>query len=204
MRWHYTDVQYGRLTDQILDRWRLDHVYLEHNGQHAFPCGRKNVFAYLRSARDLRRDPFYDHIGLASPAGYRQSFSSAAKDNRWLSLDETLRGELQYEELVPHDDGTFASWRLDYRQTMHRGAAVDAVNRHDNTIAVATRNVARFTVWLHPRMVDVTRPVTIVADGKVRFQGRVAPSLATLLESYERRRDWGLVYPIKVAVDLRP
>ncbi len=72
-----------------------------------------------------------------------------------------------------------------------------------NTVLVTTRNVARFTVWLHPHMVDVSQPVTIVVDGKVRFQGRIAPSLATALESHERRFDWGLIYPMKVVVDLR-
>ena len=202
-RWHYTDVQYGRLTDQLLAHRQLDHVYFEHDGGHGFSSGRKQVFEYLRSVRDLRRDPFYDHVGLASPNGFRESYCYPVKHNRWLSLNEAVKGSLEYDELVSHDDGSFASWHLEYRPAKHRGAALDAVNRHDNTILVATRNVARFTVWLHPRMVDVSRPVTILVDGKVRFQGRVAPSLATALESYERRSDWGLVYPMKVVVDLR-
>ena len=122
VRWHYTDVQYGRLTDQILARQQLDHVYLEHNGQHGFPYGRKNVFDYLRSARDLRRDPFYDHVGLASPAGYRQSYSYHGEGQSLAVARRYRQGRIAYEELVPHDDGTFASWRLEYRKTMHRGA----------------------------------------------------------------------------------
>jgi hypothetical protein len=68
---------------------------------------------------------------------------------------------------------------------------------------VTTQSVARFTVWLHPRMVDVAKPVTVVVDGKNRFAGKVQPSLITALESYGRRGDWGLIYPIKIAIDLR-
>jgi hypothetical protein len=41
-------------------------------------------------------------------------------------------------------------------------------------------------------------------DGKVRFAGMVRPSLATALESYERRRDWGLIYPIKIQLAAEP
>ena len=104
---------------------------------------------------------------------------------------------------MPHDNGSFASWHLEYRKGKHRGASLDAVNRHDNTILVTTRNVARFTVWLHPRMVDVSRPVTIVADGKVRFQGRLSAVAGHYAGIVRRRSDWGLIYPMKVVVDLR-
>ncbi|MFZ1936129.1 MAG: hypothetical protein WCB27_03735 [Thermoguttaceae bacterium] len=74
----------------------------------------------------------------------------------------------------------------------------------DNTIAVTTRNVARFTVWLHPRMVDLAKPVVILVNGRRQFSGRVRPSLATALEPYLRRDDWGLIYPIKVELTVGP
>ena len=80
---------------------------------------------------------------------------------------------------------------------------IDAVNRGNNTIAITTRNIARFTLWLHPRMVDIAKPVVVRVDGKVRFDDRVKPSLAAALESYARRRDWGMTYPIKIALDMR-
>ena len=80
-------------------------------------------------------------------------------------------GQPEYVDLVPHDRGSFASWHLEHRKGNHRGASLDAVNRHDNTILVTTRNVARFTVWLHPDRVHVSCPLTIWVDGKVAFQG---------------------------------
>ena len=79
---------------------------------------------------------------------------------------------------------------------------IDAVNHGDNKITVTTRNVARFTLWLHPRMVDVSKAVAIRVDGQVRFEDRVKPSLATALESYERRRDWAMIYPIKIELGI--
>ena len=80
---------------------------------------------------------------------------------------------------------------------------VDAVNRGNNLITVTTANVSRFTVWLHPKMVDVAKPVTINVNNQPAFAARVQPSLLIVLESYERRDDWGLVYPIKVELQAR-
>lgn len=58
-------------------------------------------------------------------------------------------------------------------------------------INVVTQNVKRFTVWLHPKMIDATQPVKLIINGKPRFADKVSHSLATALESYERRADWG-------------
>ena len=96
------------------------------------------------------------------------------------------------------DGADFDEWKLVHSRPRRRGATIDAVNRGDNRIDATTQNVARFTVWLHPEMVDISKPVTIAVDGKVRFARRVKPSLATAMESYERRHDWGMIYPIKV------
>src|SRR5262249_34090025 len=95
----------------------------------------------------------------------------------------------------------FKAWRLRHRKTRWEGSAIDALNRGDNTIVVATQNVARFTVWLHPRMVDLEKPVTIVVNGQTRFQKMVTPSLVTALESYERRGDGGMIYPAKIEIE---
>ena len=192
VRWHYTDVEYGRWTDKILSREGLDHVYCEHDQHHAIGCGREKIAAYLASAGSLRRDPYYPHVTLASPEGFKQFCCSAVSHNRWLTLGETTAGDLKYDELIAHSNGDFDSWRLEHRLSNRRGAIIDAVNRGDNTIAVTTQNVARFTLWLHPRMVDVSKPVVVRVDGKQRFDGRVRPCLATALESYERKRveDW--------------
>jgi hypothetical protein len=43
--------------------------------------------------------------------------------------------------------------------------------------------------------------VTVVVNGRTRFAGRFEPSLLTALEFYQRRRDWGLIYPLKIEFD---
>jgi predicted esterase len=197
-RWHYTDVQYARFTDKLLSGQKLDYVYFEHEGEHSVSSGKKFLARYLKSADKVRRDPYARHVVLASPLGFDEDYCFPVKHNRWLTLDESAEGDLEYDELVTNGADDFDDWRLRHRKGKSNGASIDAVNRGDNTIVVNTRNVARFTVWLHPRMVDVEKPVTISVNGKTLFTGKVRSSLATALESYERRHDWGLIYPIKI------
>lgn len=201
-RWHYTDVDYARRTDKLLTKLGLDHTYYEHDGGHGMNNGKRATAEYLKTAQLLRRDPFYPHIALASPCGYSRTCCSETKHNRWLTIDEGTEGTIEFDELQTNGTEDFNKWRLIQGKAERTGAAIEAVNRGDDTIAATTQNVARFTVWLHPRMVDVTKPVRVVVNDKTRFNERVKPSLVTALESYERRGDWGLIYPVKVVVDL--
>lgn len=198
VRWHYTDIEYARWTDKLLARQKLDYVYFEHDGEHSMHSGRQYIAKYLKSSRKARRDPYYPHVVLASPVGFDESYCFPVEHNRWLTLNEATDGELEYDELVERGTNHFDTWRLEHRNTKSDGASIDALNRGDNTIVVSTRNVARFTVWLHPKMIDVTKPVTVVVNGTNRFKDKVKPSLVTALESYQRRGDWGLIYPIKI------
>jgi predicted esterase len=201
-RWHYTDIDYARRTDKLLTKLGLDHTYYEHDGGHGMHHGKKDVAAYLKTAGRLRRDPYYPRIALASPNGYSRSCCSEVEHNRWLTLDEATEGTIRFDELQTNGSDDFDKWRLVQSTANRSGAAIEAENRGDNTIAVTTQNVARFTVWLHPRMVDVRKPVKVIVNDKTRFNERVKLSLVTALESFERRGDWGLVYPMKIEVDL--
>lgn len=49
---------------------------------------------------------------------------------------------------------------------------------------------------------QAVRPGYITLNDKPHFERRVSPSLATVLESFERRGNWGLVYPAKITLDI--
>lgn len=201
-RWHYTDIEFARWTDKLLSRLELDYVYLEHDGEHGMAAGRPHLARFFESTADLRRDPCAPHVVLASPVGFRSWYCFPVEHNRWLTLDEAAEGELTYDRLVENDADDFDEWRLTYRREWRPGASIEARLQGRNTITVTTCNVARFTIWLRPEMVDLERKVRIVVDGTCRFRGRVKPSLATALDSYRRRGDWGLIYPARVEIDL--
>jgi PDZ domain-containing protein len=58
---------------------------------------------------------------------------------------------------------------------------VDLV-RDGNTVRATTRGVAAFTLLLSPDRLDFARPVTVVANGRTVFEGKVQKDLRTLLK----------------------
>jgi poly(3-hydroxybutyrate) depolymerase len=56
------------------------------------------------------------------------------------------------------------------------------LSREGNTITATTRRVAAFTLLLSPDQFDLSRPITVVADGKTIFEGTIRKDPATLLK----------------------
>lgn len=81
------------------------------------------------------------------------------------------------------------------------GGRVDLV-REGNTIRATTRGVAAFTLLLSPEVVDFSRPVTVVADGRTVFEGRVQTRLDTLLTWAARDDDRTMLYGAALPIAL--
>lgn len=69
-----------------------------------------------------------------------------------------------------------------------------------NRIELTCENVRRLRVYLHPKMVDFAKEVTIVANGETVFAGRVAPDLGTMLRLVREYDDRGRVFHAAVDV----
>lgn len=76
--------------------------------------------------------------------------------------------------------------------------------RDGNTVRAQTRGVAAFTLLLSPDVFDFSKPVTVVADGKTVFEGRVQPSLGTLMTWAARDNDRTMLYGAELHVTLAP
>lgn len=64
------------------------------------------------------------------------------------------------------------------------------------TITIETKRIGGVELRLSPEQVDFTKPVTIVINGRPRFEGMLEPSIMDLLESaYE---DWDFQHPVYV------
>jgi len=211
VRDRHTDIAFAHRAHQLLNKHGIPHVFTEHPGGHPVGYGKSHILEFLRTNEDLRRDPFHSHVVLASPVGYGSSKCYAVRHNRWVTLDEATEGQLEYDALVRSGPGhskdssveEWEQWKLDHKTVKREGALIDAINSGDNQFQVTTKNVGRLMFWLHPAMVDFSKPVQVTVNGELRFDKCVAPSLPTLLDSFARRRDWGLVYPAKITLDLR-
>ena len=67
-------------------------------------------------------------------------------------------------------------------------------------VAGQKAGVAAFTLLLSPRAFDFTRPVTVYANGRIAFEGRVVPSLATLLKWAAIDEDRTALYSAELSI----
>lgn len=209
VRDRHTDIAFARQAHRLLEAQGIPHVFREHPGGHAFGYAKSRVREFLLASGDLRRDPSFPHVVLASPVGYTPSHCYPVRHNRWVTLEAEREGLLAYDTVQgsaggdsegPRDE--WDRWQLTHQTVQRSGARIEAINEGENRFRVTTANVARFSMWLSGDMVDFERDVQVIVDGETRFSARVQPSVPTLLDSYQRRGDWGLVYPARVTIEL--
>lgn len=74
------------------------------------------------------------------------------------------------------------------------GAGTIQASISGSTVTVTTTGAQGARVYLDPRLIDVTAPVTVRLNGATLFQGVPQPSLAAVARSFERTRDPQLTY----------
>ncbi|HUS40535.1 MAG TPA: alpha/beta hydrolase, partial [Pirellulales bacterium] len=92
-----TDIAYGRWADRLLSEKSIAHVFKEHPEGHPIGYGKQHILEFFEASRDLRRDPFFPHVVLASPVGWVTAKCYPVRHNRWVTLDATREGDLEYD-----------------------------------------------------------------------------------------------------------
>jgi pimeloyl-ACP methyl ester carboxylesterase len=77
-----------------------------------------------------------------------------------------------------------------------------ALNLGENQIQITCQNVRDLTVYLHPKMVDFEKPITITVNGKKVFQGKVKPDMALILNKARTSDDRGQIYWAKLTIPI--
>ena len=83
----------------------------------------------------------------------------------------------------------------------HPSGRVDLV-RTGNTVTAATKGVAELTLLVSPDAFDLTQPLKVVANGRTVFDGRVEPSVATLLKWAARDNDRTMLFAAELHIKL--
>jgi poly(3-hydroxybutyrate) depolymerase len=78
---------------------------------------------------------------------------------------------------------------------------VDLV-RSANTVTATTRGVTAFTLLLSPDQFDFSKPVTVVANGRTVFSGRVQKDRSTLMKWAALDNDRTMLFGAELRVDL--
>jgi hypothetical protein len=78
---------------------------------------------------------------------------------------------------------------------------VDLVRR-GNVLEATTEGVRAFTLLLSPSIFDFRKPITVMANGRMVFEGIVAPSVATMLKWAARDNDRTMVFGAELNIEL--
>ena len=223
-RRHGTDIGFARLMKKRLEESGVECFYRENSGGHPLANGRIFLKEWLRWAEGQRRDPFFPHVVALTPRGLtpwldwrRHPVPAAASQAsidfhdlapsphcRWVTVEGIGQETIMYDmaETTSCSDDVEEDWnnfRVVLKRKHIRAGLVEAVLDRTGVIEVNAKNVKGFTLWLHPRMLNLKK-VRVFVNGIEKFNGEVKPDLASLAESFERRRDWGLLYPARITI----
>ena len=166
------------------------HVYREHQGEHPMAGGhyfpREELPALVTWLNSQRRDPLPAKLTVVREASHFQPFG-------WVRLDVTDPIAAFSDDLID---------KRDQRITQREYAKLEATIVSANRIEVNTERIQRYSLFLNDRLIDPAKPVTIVTNGRLSFEGTVTASLETLLRQARLRQDPRQLFPFHVAVEV--
>jgi len=184
-------VELSRKLDKELDHLGYPHVYHEHDrthpmaGGHYFP--REELPELVRWFDQQHRTAAPKTLTVVREASHLVPFS-------WIRIDATDRIASFSEDLVDKGDDDIR--RRSYARVV---ATIAASNRID----VRTDHVRQYTLFLNEDLVDVSKPITVVTDGAVSYEGTLTPSPEKLLRQMRLRQDSRQLFPISLTIPVR-
>ena len=77
-----------------------------------------------------------------------------------------------------------------------------AVNQGENRFEVVSENVRKFSIFLHPTMIDMDKPIVVVANSEEIFSGVVEANPALMFELAREFDDRGRVFWARVDLEI--
>ncbi|MCP9456037.1 MAG: hypothetical protein NNA18_08035 [Nitrospira sp.] len=180
-------VELSRSIVRELEALKYPYVYREHDREHPLAGGhyfpREELPDLVTWLNGQRRNSLPSRLTVVRDASHLQAFS-------WVRLEVTDHIAAFSDDLVDKTDD-----RIRRREYATLDATVAAINR----IEVWTKRVRQYSLFLNDRLVDLSKPVTVVTNGRVSFQGMVIPSLTTLLKQ-ARLRPLEEPFPVQLTI----
>jgi hypothetical protein len=152
-------------------------VYREHEREHPMAGGhyfpKEELTDLVAWFNRHSREPLPKRLTVVRDGSHFQPFN-------WVRLDSTDPIAAFSDDLVDKRDE-----RIKHRVY----AKLDASIREGNRIEVQTDHVRRYSLFVNETLIDPSKPLTVITNGKVSFAGIVTPSLETLLRQARLRQD---------------
>jgi predicted peptidase len=217
-RAHFTAIEYARVAHNFLYKSSPIHKLYEYPGQHPWD---ESGYLYWKNflssqqgwVTDKVRNPYRSNVTAVNPwrsyevgSNYGVTwYENPSPHSLWVTIKQTGTGTIPYDYARVEGTGgctslaDFNNWAL-YGETKNLPGGKAEVNiTGPNQITVTSSNVTKMSLWLHPSMVDFSKPVTVILNG-VSKTYNLKPSLLKALQSYERRWDWGMIYHTEIDI----
>ena len=184
-------VELSRTITKELTRLGYPFVYREHDREHPMAGGhyfpREELPELVTWFNAQRRNPLPTIVTVVRDASHFQPFG-------WVRIDATDPIASFSEDLVSKRDD-----RIRRQEYARLDASIVAPNR----IEVQADRVQRYSLFLNEQLIDSSKPLVVITNGQVSFEGPVTPSLETLLRQARLRQDSRQLFPIHLAVQVR-
>jgi dienelactone hydrolase len=181
-------VELSRTIAQELTRLGYPYTYREHDrthpvaGGHYFP--REELPDLIAWFDAQHRDALPKTLTVVRDATHLSPFA-------WIRIDSTDRIAAFSDNLVDRRDDAIKN-RL--------YATLDAELVGSNRIEVRTERVRRYSLFLNQDLVDLAKPITVVTNGQISYEGSVTPSIVTVLREARRRHDRALLFSVVLTI----
>jgi pimeloyl-ACP methyl ester carboxylesterase len=183
-------VELSRTITKELTRLGYPFVYREHDREHPMAGGhyfpREELPELVTWFNGQRRNPLPTTVTVVRDASHFQPFG-------WVRIDATDPIAAFSEDLISKRDD-----RIMRREYARLDASIVALNR----VKVQSDRVQRYSLFLNEQLIDFSKPVVVLTNGQVSFDGSVTPSLETLLRQARLRQDSRQLFPVHLAIQV--
>ncbi|MFO0701897.1 MAG: hypothetical protein U0236_21995 [Nitrospira sp.] len=181
-------VALSRSIAKELDKLGYPYVYREHDREHPMAGGhyfpKEELPDLVTWFNRHRREPLPTRLTVVRDGSHFQPFN-------WVRLDSTDPIAAFSDDLVD---------KRDERIKRRVYAKLDASIVGNNRIEVKTEQVQRYSLFLNGQLIDFSKPLTVMTNGRLSFEGTVTPSVETLLRQARLRQDPERLFPVHLTI----
>jgi hypothetical protein len=163
-------------------------VYREHQREHPIAGGhyfpREELPDLVRWFDHQRRNPLPTRLTVVREASHFQAFN-------WVRIESTEPIAAFSEDLIDKRDD-----KIKHREY----ARLDAEIVGENQIHVRVERVERYSLFLNDQLIGLSKPLTVLTNGQMSFEGYVTPSVEVLLRNARLRGDIRQLFPVHLTI----
>ena len=208
-----------RLAPRMADHWAAASMMAGHPGDVSLLSLRNLPFmiwcgaldaAYNRNAECTKRIEEMAALHAADPEGYVYEGHIVEGKEHWMSLEDAAAVPWMakftrnpFPKRVVWCQGDVAKtafyWLGVPADEAAKGKTVTA-QVSGNTVEILSCDYSALTVYLNDQLVDLDKPVRVVFQGNVLYEGKLTRSPATMRETLAERGDVAYIFPASVDV----